>query len=103
MFEHIIQIGPMLVLAGLMAGWVAEAASRAGGYGFILDMVVGLVGSVVLGGLFQSQWPSPDPSLMAATVVAACGAAGLIIAQRTVFPAAGSSARRGPGGIRPTS
>jgi uncharacterized membrane protein YeaQ/YmgE (transglycosylase-associated protein family) len=51
MFEHILQIGPMLVLAGLIAGWVAEAASRAGGYGFILDMVVGLVGSVIAGAI----------------------------------------------------
>ena len=42
MFEHIVQMGPILVLAGLIAGWVAEAASRAGGYGFIVDMVPGL-------------------------------------------------------------
>src|SRR5436190_18164321 len=51
MLEHIVQMGPMLVLAGLIAGWVAEAASRAGGYGFILDMVLGLTGSVVVGSL----------------------------------------------------
>src|SRR5437867_7034566 len=49
MFEHIVQMGPMLVLAGLIAGWVAEAASRAGGYGFVLDMFLGLIGSVVGG------------------------------------------------------
>lgn len=29
MFEHIIQMGPMLVLAGLTAGWIADAVSRA--------------------------------------------------------------------------
>jgi hypothetical protein len=29
MFEHIMQMGPMLVLAGLSAGWVAETVSRA--------------------------------------------------------------------------
>ena len=40
MFEHIVQMGPMLVLAGLMAGWVAEVVSRADGHGFIRDMVV---------------------------------------------------------------
>ncbi len=47
MFEHIVQMGPMLVLAGVMAGWVAEVVSRADGHGFIRDMVLGLVGSVV--------------------------------------------------------
>jgi len=92
----------MWVLVAVLAGWVAEFVVKRG-YGRRWDIALGLVGSVVLGGLFQSQWPSPDPSLMAATVVAACGAAGLIIAQRAVFPAAGISARRGPGGIRPTS
>jgi hypothetical protein len=38
MLEHIVQMGPMLVLAGLIAGWVAEAASRAGGYRFVFAL-----------------------------------------------------------------
>lgn len=92
----------MWVLVAVLAGLVAEFVVKRG-YGRRWDIALGLVGSVVLGGLFQSQWAAPDPSLMAATVVAACGAAGLIFAQRAVFPAVGSAARRGPGGIRPTS
>jgi hypothetical protein len=32
MTDHIAQMGPMLILAGLVAGWMAEAVSRAGGY-----------------------------------------------------------------------
>jgi len=28
--EHITQMGPMLILAGLVSGWIAEAVSRAG-------------------------------------------------------------------------
>ena len=51
MFEHSMQMGPILVLAGLIAGWMAEAASRAGGYGFIVDMVLGLIGSMVGGAI----------------------------------------------------
>jgi uncharacterized membrane protein YeaQ/YmgE (transglycosylase-associated protein family) len=51
MFEHIMQMGPILVLAGLIAGWMAEAASRAGGYGFIVDMALGLIGSMVGGAI----------------------------------------------------
>ena len=52
MLEHIVQMGPMLVLAGLAAGLVAEAVSRAGGYGFLYDVALGLVGSAVGGGIF---------------------------------------------------
>jgi hypothetical protein len=57
MTEHIAQMGPMLILAGLVAGWIAEAVSRAGGYGFTTDMVIGLVGSVV--GAPRSGFSSP--------------------------------------------
>ena len=92
----------MWVLVAMLTGLVAEFVVKRG-YGRGWDITLGLAGSLVLGWLFQSHWTAPDPSLMAATVVAAGGATGLIIAQRTVFPAAGSLARRGPGGIRPTS
>lgn len=78
MLEHIIQIGPMLVLAGLIAGWVAEAASRAGGYGFILDMVVGLVGSVGAGAIV---WALTSSNIgMLAMLLIGCGGATLAIA-----------------------
>ncbi len=39
-------------VAGLTAGWLAEAVSRGGGYGFINDAVLGLVGSVAGGAIF---------------------------------------------------
>ena len=86
------------VLAGLMAGFVMKR-----GYGRGWDVTLGLIGSVVVGWLFQSQWAAPAPSLMAVTLVAAVGATGLIIAQRTMFPAPEDSARRTRAGVRPTS
>jgi hypothetical protein len=36
---------------------------------------------------FQSPWISPEPRLVATLIVAAVGAGGLIVAQRTIFPA----------------
>ena len=84
MFEHIIQIGPMLVLAGLIAGWVAEAASRAGGYGFILDMVVGLVGSVVAGAIVWAL-TSSNIGMLAMLLIGCSGAALAIAAQRGLW------------------
>ena len=30
MIEHVAHMGPMLILAGLAAGWIAETVARAG-------------------------------------------------------------------------
>jgi uncharacterized membrane protein YeaQ/YmgE (transglycosylase-associated protein family) len=86
------------VLAGLMAGFVMRR-----GYGRGWDITLGLVGSVVVSWLYQSQWIVPNPSLLAVTLVAAIGSAGLIIAQRTIFPAPEEPARRTRARVRPTS
>ena len=71
------------VLAGLLAGFVMKRGS----YGRGWDVALGLIGSIVVSWLFQSQWVAPDPGLAAVIFVAAVGAAGLIVAQRTIFPA----------------
>jgi uncharacterized membrane protein YeaQ/YmgE (transglycosylase-associated protein family) len=70
------------VLAGLLAGFVMKRGS----YGRGWDIALGLTGSIVVSWFFQSQWAAPDPSLVAVIFVAAIGAAGLIVAQRTIFP-----------------
>jgi len=84
MFEHIVHMGPMLVLAGLMAGWMAETVSRAGGYGFIPDMVLGLIGSVVVGG---TVWivVSSDANMLGMFLIGCAGAALAIVAQRSLW------------------
>jgi uncharacterized membrane protein YeaQ/YmgE (transglycosylase-associated protein family) len=84
MFEHIMQMGPMLVLAGLIAGWVAEAASRAGGYGFIVDMVLGLIGSAI-GGAMVWALISSDIGMPAMLLIGCGGAALTIAAQRRLW------------------
>jgi uncharacterized membrane protein YeaQ/YmgE (transglycosylase-associated protein family) len=71
------------VLAGLLAGFVMQRGS----YGRGWDVILGLIGSIVVSWIFQSRWVAPDPGLVAVTIVAAVGAAGLIVAQRTIFPA----------------
>ena len=77
----------MWVLVAVLAGLVAAYAMKRGGYGLASDIALGLAGSVAVSWLFESQWTSPDPGLVAVTLVAAGGAAVLIIAQRTIFPA----------------
>jgi uncharacterized membrane protein YeaQ/YmgE (transglycosylase-associated protein family) len=71
------------VLAGLLAGFVMKRGS----YGRGWDVILGLIGSLVVSWIVQSQWASPDQGLVAMILVAAVGAAGLIVGQRTLFPA----------------
>jgi uncharacterized membrane protein YeaQ/YmgE (transglycosylase-associated protein family) len=84
MTEHIAQMGPMLILAGIATGWLAEALSRAGGYGLIIDMTVGLVGSV-LGGTMVWGLVSTDAGMLGMFLIGCAGAALAIVAQRGLW------------------
>ena len=76
--EQIVQMGPMLVLAGLMMGWLAETTWRTGGYGLLSDIVVGLAGSLLGGVAF---WVAISSQVgMVAMVVIGSGGGGLAIA-----------------------
>jgi uncharacterized membrane protein YeaQ/YmgE (transglycosylase-associated protein family) len=81
MFEHIIQMGPMLIIAGLAAGWVAETLARAEHSGFIRDMVLGLIGSVVVGATFWVTISS-EVGMLAMFLIGCGGAALALVAQR---------------------
>ena len=75
----------MGVLVGLMGGFAVKR-----GHGWAWDIALGLIGSVAASWVVQSQWVAPYPSLLAMILAAAGGATGLIIAQRTIFPAPGT-------------
>ena len=87
MVEHFAQMGPMLILADLAAGWMAEAVSRARGYGLIPDMVLGLVGSIVGGGIVWLVI-SGDAGMVAMFSIGCAAAALMIIAQRSFWRSA---------------
>jgi uncharacterized membrane protein YeaQ/YmgE (transglycosylase-associated protein family) len=87
MFEDVVQMVPMLVLAGLIAGWVAEVVSRADGHGFIRDMVLGLVGSVV-GGAAVWVVISSEAGMLAMFLIGCGGATLAIVTQRRFWPSA---------------
>ena len=82
--ENVAQMVPMLVLAGLVAGWVVETVSRAGGHGLIPDMVVGLIGSVLVGG---TVWVgvSHVPGMLGMFVIGCAGAGVAVVAQRSLW------------------
>jgi uncharacterized membrane protein YeaQ/YmgE (transglycosylase-associated protein family) len=85
--EILVQMLPMLVLGGLIAAWLAEAVSRAGGYGFIPDMLMGLTGSLIAG---AAVWgvTSRDPAMTTMFLVGCAGAALAIVAQRGLWRSA---------------
>jgi uncharacterized membrane protein YeaQ/YmgE (transglycosylase-associated protein family) len=84
LMEDVAQMAPMLILAGLTVGWVAEAARRAGGHGLLSDLVLGLVGSLVVGGLVRVVISS-DIGMVAMLAIGGGGAVLAIMAQRTVW------------------
>ena len=83
MVEHIAHLAPMVILAGLLTGWTAETVSRAGGYGLIPDMVLGLVGSVLVGAIVWVV--SRDAGMVAMFVIGGAGAALAVVAQRGLW------------------
>jgi uncharacterized membrane protein YeaQ/YmgE (transglycosylase-associated protein family) len=87
MAEHVAQMGPMLILAGLVAGWTAETVSRARGYGLIPDMVLGLVGSVA-GGTIVWLAMSSEAGMVTMFLIGCGAAAIMIIAQRSFWRSA---------------
>jgi uncharacterized membrane protein YeaQ/YmgE (transglycosylase-associated protein family) len=75
------------VLVALSAGLLAGPMMGRGSHGRGWDVALGLTGSVVVSWLFQAaRWDLPELGLAAVTVVAFLGAAGLIAAQRTIYP-----------------
>ena len=75
------------VLVGLLAGWLAGVVMKHGGYGLRGDIPLGLVGSLVGGGIVWTLGASPEAGMVAAAGVAFVGAAIVIVLQRKIWPA----------------
>ena len=75
------------VLVGQLAGWLARVVVKHGGYGMREDLFLGLVGSLVGGGIVWTLGASPDAGMVAAAGVAFVGAAIVIVLQRKIWPA----------------
>jgi len=73
------------VVVGLLAGGLAWIMMKDGGYGLVGDLVLGLVGSVVGGGIFWALGVSAGGGLFPTVYVAFAGAVIAIVAQRKVW------------------
>jgi len=79
------------IIIGIVAGWLTGKIMRGTGYGWLLDMVVGLIGAVVGGALFHVLgYGGPgEHGLIVSIIISVIGAViftllvGLITGKRT--------------------
>jgi uncharacterized membrane protein YeaQ/YmgE (transglycosylase-associated protein family) len=66
------------IVVGLIAGWLAGQVMRGGGYGVLMDIVLGLLGGIVGGWLFGSLGVWPGGGLLGSIAVSFIGAVILV-------------------------
>jgi uncharacterized membrane protein YeaQ/YmgE (transglycosylase-associated protein family) len=66
------------VVVGLIAGWVAGKVMKGGGYGVLVDIVLGILGGVVGGWVFGLLGLGPAHGLIGSIIVSFVGAVILV-------------------------
>ncbi len=74
----------IILLVGLVAGWLAGQIVQGTGFGLIGDIVIGILGAFIGSWLFPRLGVSMGPGLLSAIVVATIGAIILIVIVRLV-------------------
>jgi uncharacterized membrane protein YeaQ/YmgE (transglycosylase-associated protein family) len=62
------------IVVGLIAGWLAGKVMKGGGFGVLMDIVIGMVGAVLGGWLFGMLGVYPGGGLIGSILVAFIGA-----------------------------
>jgi uncharacterized membrane protein YeaQ/YmgE (transglycosylase-associated protein family) len=62
------------ILVGLVAGWLTGKLMKGGGYGFFLDIVLGIVGAIVGGFIARAIGISSEGGLIYTILIALGGA-----------------------------
>jgi uncharacterized membrane protein YeaQ/YmgE (transglycosylase-associated protein family) len=75
------------ILVGLIAGWLAGQVMKGGGYGILVDILLGLVGGVIGGWLFNILGIYPGGGAIASIIVAFVGAVILVALSRAIHRA----------------
>jgi uncharacterized membrane protein YeaQ/YmgE (transglycosylase-associated protein family) len=70
------------IVVGLVAGWLAGQVMKGGGYGPLMDILLGLLGGVIGGWLFGALGIWPGGGIVGAIVVAFVGAVILVAISR---------------------
>jgi uncharacterized membrane protein YeaQ/YmgE (transglycosylase-associated protein family) len=72
------------IIVGLIAGWITGKLMSGGGYGAIMDIVIGIIGAVVGGFIMQKLGYAGSGGLLYTILVAVLGAVILTLLLRLV-------------------
>jgi uncharacterized membrane protein YeaQ/YmgE (transglycosylase-associated protein family) len=74
----------IVILVGLVAGWLAGTLVRGGGFGVLGDIVVGILGAIIGNYLFGGLGLHIGHGLLGQILVATLGAVVLIVVLRVI-------------------
>ena len=72
------------IIVGLIAGWLAGQVMKGGGYGVLMDIILGMVGGIVGGWVFGALGVYPGGGLLGSIIVAFIGAVILVAISRAL-------------------
>jgi len=72
------------IIVGLIAGWLAGVVRKGGGYGPLVDIILGILGGILGGWIFSLLGVSAGGGLIGSIVVAFIGAVVLVAATRVL-------------------
>jgi uncharacterized membrane protein YeaQ/YmgE (transglycosylase-associated protein family) len=72
------------IVVGLIAGWLAGLVMRGGGYGILVDIVLGIVGGLLGGWIFGQLGIWPAGGMIGSIIVAFVGAVILVAITRLI-------------------
>ena len=70
------------ILVGLIAGWLAGKVMKGGGYGVVVDIILGILGGVLGGWVFGMLGIWPGGGMIGSIIVAFVGAVILVAITR---------------------
>jgi uncharacterized membrane protein YeaQ/YmgE (transglycosylase-associated protein family) len=70
------------IVIGAVAGWLAGKVVKGGGYGFIGDVIVGIIGAIIGGYLAGALGIAGGGGIIASIVIATIGAIILVVILR---------------------
>ena len=80
--ENILMAFLIWILIGAFVGWLAGLLTQGGGFGFVLDALIGILGSVLAGYLFPRLGISLGGGLLGSIIASVIGAVIVAVAVR---------------------
>jgi uncharacterized membrane protein YeaQ/YmgE (transglycosylase-associated protein family) len=72
------------IVVGMIAGWLAGLVMKGGGYGILVDIILGILGGFVGGWLFGLMGIWPGGGMIGSIIVAFVGAVILVAITRLI-------------------